>query len=233
MLQIESFHSKSQAAQAASSRLFAELQDSRPILFLSAGGSALELLASEQSVSGQLTVGVIDERYSSELQSSNTLQFQETAFYRHNHNKLAHISAVPLTDEPLEDWATRYEQVITDWQRQHPEGKIIATLGVGADGHTAGIFPQTSSEIFNTLFEGERLVTAYDVGEQNRYRLRLTVTDTFLQQKIDMAVIYACGPEKGNVLKSIATNKTAKYEIPGVLLNRLTNATLFTDQTVV
>ncbi len=50
-------------------------------------------------------------------------------------------AACPGPGKPWTALAQRMEKNLRAWKNQNPQGKIIATLGIGADGHTAGIFP--------------------------------------------------------------------------------------------
>jgi len=58
----------------------------------------------------------------------------------------------------LEKLAHRYESSLFEWAKKHPEGKIIATMGIGFDGHTAGIMPYPENpETFARLFEDKEI----------------------------------------------------------------------------
>lgn len=69
-------------------------------------------------------------------------------------------------------------------------------MGIGQDGHTAGIFPGDHG--FD--FDGDVWVVGYFVPKEvNQYQERVTVTNTYLQTEIAQAIVYAVGEEKYNM----------------------------------
>src|SRR3989344_592734 len=122
---------------------FAELKD-RPLLFLSSGGSSLKLLdgVEKQNISSNITIGVLDERFSENEKVSNFAQLTETNFFKKAQTKGASfINSRIQKGEILQDLAVRFEKGLRTWKEKNPEGKIVITLGIGVDWHTAGIMP--------------------------------------------------------------------------------------------
>jgi 6-phosphogluconolactonase len=71
----------------------------------------------------------------------------------------------------------------------------VIFLGVGADGHTASLFPRQKS-----LNEKEKMVAAVEGGESDVSRLTMTLPVINNAKEI---VFLACGKEKAAVVKSI------------------------------
>ncbi|MBI2113212.1 MAG: 6-phosphogluconolactonase, partial [Candidatus Wildermuthbacteria bacterium] len=135
---MEVFRGKSAAhakknATAQLEFLLAQHKDS-PILFMVSGGSSLVLLEGLQ-ISGNMTLTVLDERYSKDPAASNFNKLQRYEFFQN----ASHTLDVRVQEnEPLEQFASRFEELLRNWKEQNPSGVVVATQGVAADGHTAG-----------------------------------------------------------------------------------------------
>lgn len=185
-----------------------------PILFLSSGGSALELL-DEIEISylpKNLMVGVLDERVSSDPKASNAAQLKQTSFFMKLQER-----GVPFLD-------------IFKGEFTHPQGKIIITQGVGADGHTAGIFPfPEDPKKFQELFENkEHLAVEYDAEGKTEYPRRLTVTMPFLRQ-VDHSVVFVAGEGKRGALERVLAKEGSLYETPSRIVHEMRQVSIFTD----
>jgi 6-phosphogluconolactonase/glucosamine-6-phosphate isomerase/deaminase len=177
------------AAGAALGSLLTEQSD-RATLLLVSGGSALAILESvpASTLSPHLTITVLDERYSPDPAVNNFSQLSRTHFFERAQAQGAHFIPTTVT-EGMSRTALRagYAQALTEWHHNHPTGQVLATLGIGADGHTAGIFPNVPTVDFN----GPEWVVDYTVPEgTNPYPERVTVTNTFLKTMVDSAVGY-------------------------------------------
>ena len=92
---------------------------------------------------------------------------------------------------------------------------------MGADGHTAGIFPYPDSEEkFKELFEGENWVVGYDAAGKHQYNLRATVTNTFLRNKVEAAVAFVTGEEKKEKFEQMQVEGNIA-EIPAIIWNQM------------
>ena len=186
-----------------------------PVLFLSSGGSALELLDEIDTacLPKDLAVGVLDERLNVEPKSSNSEQFKATPFFT-----------------KLQERGVPFFDIFGEGFRFNPRGKVIITQGVGADGHTVGIFllPEDPKK-FQELFEnGEVSLVKYDAGKKTEYPERATVTMPFLRQ-VDHSVVFLIGAEKRNALERILAPKGTLFETPARIVREMRAATIFTD----
>jgi 6-phosphogluconolactonase/glucosamine-6-phosphate isomerase/deaminase len=204
-----------------------------PVLLMVSAGSAFALLdgVNMENVSENLTVSVLDERFSTDSKINNFLQLQQTQFYKQALDAGTNfIGTLPRPGETKEQMASRWEKTLRAWRDENPDGKIIVTLGMGTDGHTAGIMPFPEDAMkFSQLFKSKNWITAYDAQNKNPHALRVTTTITFFPQ-IDNAVALVCGEQKKLKLKELATGAFNVNVLPAQVWNKIKNVVLLTDQ---
>lgn len=202
------------------------------VLFLSSGGSALEALDSidEDVISPLLTIGVLDERFDPSNRVSNYMQLRKTTFYKRAVARGCRlIDTSTKKGQTQEELADFYETELLNWRTLHPKGVIFVTMGLGSDGHTAGIMPfPEDRERFKKLFESSRLVVSYDAGTKNPYPNRITVTMSFLR-KVNAASIFIVGAGKGPVFRRLIESEDCA-EIPGCIMKSLSRGTVHVDR---
>lgn len=216
------------------SRKLKEFRDveRRDVLFLSSGGSALAALdrIDESVIGPYLTIGIFDERHDPSNRTSNYAQLRKTIFYKRAVSRGCRlIDTTTQKGQTPGDLADFYEHELRGWRVRHPRGAIMATMGVAAeDGHTAGIMPFPEDPIrFHDLFERERWIVAYDTGEKNPFRLRVTTTLTFLRY-VDIIGIYLIGVEKGAMFRRLMDGDDY-VELPGRIIKTLPRGAVYTD----
>jgi 6-phosphogluconolactonase/glucosamine-6-phosphate isomerase/deaminase len=125
------------------------------------------------------------------------------------------------------------ESGFKSWCTNNPAGIIIALMGIGRDGHTAGIMRYPDDErLFDPLFvHTVAWVVGYDAGSRNPIPLRVTVTVPFIRD-IDHAVVYVSGPEKKQALCDVMAPRGLLYQTPGRILHTMKHCLLFTDLSV-
>ncbi|MBY0310217.1 6-phosphogluconolactonase [Patescibacteria group bacterium] len=198
------------------------------VLLLLSGGSALALLDQlPDSVFGpDLAIAMLDERWSNDETINNYAQLMTTDFYKRGRAAGAtFFDSRPHRDETAVALAARYELFLRTWRATNLDGVVIATLGMGADGHTAGIFPG----YVEVLSAAGEWVAAYGVpSSMNPFTVRVTVTPRFLTSEIESAIALVVGNEKRTVLhKLTATTDPEMY--PAALWHRLPKVTVFSD----
>lgn len=207
---------------------------SAPLLLLLSGGSALELLAGvrRELLGTHTTISVLDERYSTDPKISNFAQLVGLPFFQAAQAAGAvFINTRVEGRETQEALAKRLEEALRSWKSTHPDGQVVATQGIGADGHTAGIFPYMGvAGQFRQLFENEeRWVVAYDATPaRNAHPLRVTVTMPFLRNVIDESIVYAVGEEKRAALERVYAETGTLFETPARIVREMKSALLFT-----
>jgi len=222
------------AAATAGENLNAVLAENKklPILLMLSGGSCLSILdyVGQTVLGANLTVTMLDERFSQDPEINNFAQLQKTDFYATAFEaEASFFGTLPRPGETLEQLRERWDKNLKSWRAENPGGLIIATLGMGADGHTAGILPFPEDPLkFDQLFNGNEWTAAYDAGDKNKYPERVTTTLTFLKN-IDFGVALVCGAEKATKFHQVLSAVDNTANLPATVWNKMKNVKVFTD----
>jgi 6-phosphogluconolactonase/glucosamine-6-phosphate isomerase/deaminase len=219
------FESSEMAKQAATAAveqaLRAAANEDQPVLLLLSGGSNLQVAAKvdKKLFTDTVTVMVLDERFSAEDDLNNSLQVKAAG--------LPVVETVPLAGESLAEFAARFEKIITDWQTEFPDGVIVATLGMGGDGHIAGIspFPEDEDKFDSLFVDTNQLVVGYE-GNLSPVE-RVTVTVNFLKL-IDVAIGYVVGDSKKSVLAAALNSEQKYHHLPFTVVNEMKSVQVMT-----
>lgn len=206
----------------------------KSVLFLSSGGSALNILSllDSSALGPHITIGVLDERYSFDATINSFAQIRDNPFYTLAKNKgCLFFDSRPKDTETLEQLAFRFDQFLQTWRKNNPEGVIIITQGIGPDSHTSGIFPYPGdSQTFKQLFDDkEKWVIGYDVGKKNKYPHRVTTTVAFLKDQVDISIFYATGRDKKEALLHALTQRSKVHEVPAAVIHQMKDVRVLTD----
>ena len=226
-----------QPAQGAAQRISDLVAEhaSRDVLLLLSGGSALAVLdfVDTTSFSDRVTLSVVDERYTFDDTASNFSQLINTAFFERARKQ--HVQVIdprPAEGEDLLDTAKRFDVALKYWHITHHDGVVLALLGIGEDGHTAGILPlpnnpNTFKELF---FNDERCVRGYHVNAQiNPHQDRLTIIASYIKRHIDYAVVYLVGAKKHAALSAFIAPEGELSVTPARILLSLQQVDIYTD----
>lgn len=235
-MHIEVTESIEQARHVAGQKLDELLgkYEQQAILMLLSGGSAISVLdAVDVGYAGiHTSISMIDERLIESPSQQNYSQFTNTDLYEHLLAKgIVMISTKPQPGDTVESLAMRIERKFRTWRQEHPQGKIVSLLGVGADGHTAGILPYThDEELFNALFEKQtQWVVGYTTADTSEYPNRVTVNLPFLRTQVDHSVVYAVGQEKTKALERVTAHDGKLHTTPARILQEMKDVTLVTN----
>lgn len=233
---VETHAGKQEVIEAAGRALNEVLlrEPERPILFLTAAGSALALLDAvrTEALGSGLTIGVSDERFDTDPKINNFAQMAATPFFKRAEAAgSGFINTRPMPGETLHLMGKRFDQELKEWRRKNPEGRIVMTQGIGPDGHTAGVMPfPENPELFHDLFEDEsRWAVGYDATGKNEYPSRVTVTLPFLRNEVDETILYVVGDNKREPLQKALSQEGSLNEIPAAILSEMKKANVFTD----
>jgi 6-phosphogluconolactonase/glucosamine-6-phosphate isomerase/deaminase len=202
-----------------------------PILLLVSGGSALSLLSYIQPevLGAHITLSVLDER-AGDVSASNFRALAKTPFYKTAVSRGVSVidTSVSKTDT-ANDVAVRMDTACKLWRAQNPAGRVIATFGIGEDGHTAGIMPfPENPPLFTEMFETDSaLFVGYDAGAKSRFPFRATATFPFIRS-IDAGVAFVSGEGKRTALESVLFRATLAYT-PAAVLAHLPTVLACTD----
>lgn len=211
-------------------------KENTPVLLMLSGGSSLSLLTAidAANLSSDLTVCVVDERFSLDPTVNNMAQVMQTDFFRKaNEANAKIIDTRPLDGETQDQLAKRFNNALVSWIHNNPNGKIVATLGMGPDGHIAGIMPENeNAEKFYNEFDREvenEYIVSYDAGEKNPFPFRVTTNLPFLR-RIDNAVAYIAGENKREAWNRLNQNEGELARTPARVLGEIKgDVYLFTD----
>jgi 6-phosphogluconolactonase/glucosamine-6-phosphate isomerase/deaminase len=215
--------------------------DKKTVLYLSGGQTPKGLytnLANDQKLTPG-AVALIDERYGSKFHNnSNEKMIRETGLlpYLESHG----TPFYPILQEGhpgLEQLADNYDMTVRYLVAGFP--KSFGILGIGADGHTAGIAGNRPASLgyegfTNPLFEQDKtsFVAAY-ADLHGPFKERVTMTFTGLSM-LDFFLVLVFGEDKKDALKMMFTDGSEEvvparfYKRPEIAKRTL----LITDQKV-
>lgn len=209
--------------------------DNKTVLFLSGGSTPkplYERLAKEAVIKPSV-VAMVDERFGKKLhENSNEKMIQESGFttYLAKHK----IPFYPILHSGLtrEQTAIAYDKKARDLFFHF--NKSVGILGIGADGHTAGIAPNRE-DFKNPIFDVSRkhlFVSEFD-DKNGNFGERITLSFAGLSL-LDFFIVLAFGKEKESALQKLSTSGPLE-EIPARFYNSqdIAKKTLFiTDQKI-
>jgi 6-phosphogluconolactonase/glucosamine-6-phosphate isomerase/deaminase len=197
------------------------------VLLLLSGGSAFAVLEYiDTALCGErVTISVLDERYTHERAHQNTHHLLQTVFWHTAEQAGARlIDPRPQQGETIEACGKRFDTALKYWHITHRDGIVIATLGIGTDGHTAGILPMPRNPaLFSALFEkrGCCAVGYTHNATDNPHRERITTTLFYLQAHINHAIVYAVGEQKAVALRAAMQGIVDVATIPASVLQQM------------
>ncbi len=193
------------------------------VLFLVSGGSAfLPLDYIKQDVLGEyLTVCVLDERYDKTNKNNNFSQLKKTSFFKKaKSKKVSFFDTSVKSKQSQKELAFYFENEIKNWYRKNKNKIMIATAGIGPDGHTSGIMPfSESKKKFNELFCAKNWVVAYDASSKNKHKKRISTTCTFLK-KLNHVFVFVFGKEKREAFANFKENGNIN-DVPARILKKI------------
>ncbi|MEN9407011.1 MAG: 6-phosphogluconolactonase [Candidatus Parcubacteria bacterium] len=229
--------------------LLTKIVTRRTVLYLSGGRTPKELYTtlakSEELLPG--AVAMVDERFGVPMhESSNEKMLRDSGLFRYI--QMRDIPFYPvLSGKKRSVTADEYDQVVRTMLAQYQQH--IAILGVGMDGHTAGIpAVRVKSELHNAnggkfpdWYEDlqerskNRMVIDYDDGgpPAGGYKERITMTFQGLSM-MDVFFVLVFGKDKNPALQEMFADGSEE-EVPSRFLKRSEIATktlLITDQMI-
>lgn len=146
-----------------------------------------------------------DERYVSQTSKESNFKMANDILLKDIAIPAKNIFAIPTSSTPEKD-ALQYESMIKKIFAGKSPSFDLLLLGMGADGHTASLFPGSV-----LLKEKKRLVKAIYLAGANKYRISFTLP---LINKAKQILILVSGKDKKTVLKKITAKRVTKAPLP-------------------
>lgn len=205
--------------------------DRKKCLILLSGGSALNIYNILADKIRKFPIHVyrlafaqVDERFQPQnSEDTNSHQIEKTGLLSLLKEKNIDFYPIPQIGS-LEEASQKYDKTISKLFYEYDNK--MAVLGIGEDGHTAGLLPG-----FQSAWDKTQFVAGFKNSGQ--FKKRLTITPKAIKL-LDYALIAVKGEVKRvNLQKIISREVTEINKIPGVILNQLKQAHLITDLKVI
>jgi 6-phosphogluconolactonase/glucosamine-6-phosphate isomerase/deaminase len=219
-------------------RLLYEKVSKNTALFLSGGSTPkilYEILAKEKLLKAG-AVALVDERYFTNLKhktenlnkDTNEFMIKQTGLVKYLEESKTRFYPT-LEDKNIQESTRDYDETVRFVFNYFP--KSIGILGVGVDGHTAGLPAGTQNSKLKTEKETELVTNFNDFPAAQKERITLTFLGL---SRLDEIIVLVFGKDKKKALRFMF--KTGSIvEIPSRFLNikEITNrVTLITDQNI-
>ncbi len=209
-----------EVADFVASMVLKQLEAGKKVLLFLTGGSGVavgvkiaDILRESKDANflANLSVTLTDERYGPiDHFNSNFFQLNEKGF------NLPGVKIIPiLVDEDRNITVEKFNMALNE-EFTKAEYKI-GLFGIGVDGHTAGILPETSA------VNAKDLAFGYDTATFSR----ITITFHAIE-KLDEAVVSAQGKDKWKVLEELKTDIDLVKQ-PAQILKKVPLLTIFSD----
>ncbi|MCL4354744.1 6-phosphogluconolactonase [Patescibacteria group bacterium] len=201
--------SKEQGAEIAK-ELILENISPETVLFLSGGSTPKLLYEALKNVDLKLgAAAIVDERFGKKMhENSNEKMIEETGLIDFFKKQSIRFYKV-LEDKEIEETTKDYDETVRFLLYQFK--KSIGILGIGEDGHIAGIPPGIN---LNNQTQND-LVISFD-NFPGKHRERITLTFLALSM-LDLIIVLVFGKEKKKALKKMLKEGSIE-EIPARFL---------------
>jgi 6-phosphogluconolactonase/glucosamine-6-phosphate isomerase/deaminase len=212
----------SAAELAIAERIAAELKADKQVVWLTSGGSNVELEVhimdnlreNAATMLQNLTILPIDERYGDPgHENSNAELMRRSGFLAGNANWIDILAHDVSFAETIE----YYDDVVSEAiALAHV---VVGQFGLGVDGHVAGILPGSPA-----CDEDYATVVGYEWSDY----VRLTLSPHALSQ-INVAYVPAYGSSKGDALRRLQLNEETVVDLPARLLYEIPEVYVYND----
>ncbi len=108
--------------------------------------------------------------------------------------------------------------------------KIISLLGIGSDGHIAGIFSMDRGAFYDTYPNDQTYVPVTLKGSE--FNFRASFTPNWILSNTSELLVYAAGESKTDILYTMISEDESIHERPAELIKQHINAHVYTDQPI-
>jgi 6-phosphogluconolactonase/glucosamine-6-phosphate isomerase/deaminase len=201
------------------------------VLFLS-GGSTPKTLYQKLAKDGKLqpgAVGLIDERFGKMLhENSNEKMIKDSGLIQYLSKQNIRFYPI-LENKNQESSAKDYDEAVRYLFNYFP--KSVGILGVGVDGHIAGI--PAIENISQKIIDDKSSLVSFYGNQESFYKQRITLTFLALL-KLDEIIVLVFGKDKKKALK-LMFKEGSTAQIPSRFLTtrEITDrVVLITDQSI-
>lgn len=207
-------------------RLISELTDDKKVLWLLSGGSNIAIathimdgVSAELSVN--LTISLIDERYGPVGHPDSNFASLLSAGFDAKQATVIPVLRGELTD--IDSTAAAFNNFLR--QALTNNDVSIGLLGIGQDGHTSGILPDSPPTA--VTFESTLLATCYTSTDSRAFS-RITTTFTALKM---LSASYCCayGQDKLEVLTRLQQTEVRLAVQPAQILKQIDESYVYND----
>lgn len=204
-------------------RLVRELVNGKKVLWLTSGGSNIPATVQimeniPTTPSKNLTVLLADERFGEVgHQASNWNKLMQAGLDQKNTTLLPILERGQDEAKAVQKYNHLAEEAFAN------NDLVIAQLGIGPDGHIAGLLPRSSA-----LKEESELVAGF-LSDETPPMYRMTMTFKALR-RIDVAYSFAFGKPKRQALTNLEYSKLSLSDQPCQILRQIPEAYIYNDQ---
>jgi 6-phosphogluconolactonase/glucosamine-6-phosphate isomerase/deaminase len=166
-----------------------------------------------------------DERVSRAAEINNYLQLKTRYFDKEILSFV--MDSSPLEEETISNFTDRIEKTFLETLSELTNPKIIFILGVGTDGHTAGIFPMDEVSFRRVYPEDRTYVPVYD--KTFTIDSRASFTPSWILNNADEVIGYVVSESKKQILEDLNKNDKKLNERPAELLKLHKRVYVYTD----
>ncbi|HEY4963282.1 MAG TPA: 6-phosphogluconolactonase [Candidatus Saccharimonadales bacterium] len=191
----------------------------KKVLWIVSGGSNIAVTTRvmariDNELSKNLIMILADERYGSEGHpDSNFTQLVDSGFDQKN----ATFYKTLIDDQSISQTISRIGQAYK--RAMNETAMVVGQLGVGDDGHIAGILP--GSPVIGLISD----VVYFKAEKFKRISLSLEAL-----KSIDIAFVFCFGKNKAKTLKDIERNELEYSQLPAKILQDIKTVYVYNDQ---
>lgn len=211
------------------------LRENKPVLFLVSGGSTVPIAnevfrclahsdVSRQTMKLLLDVSLVDERFGPEGHADSNWHFlSDSGMDTDNFTAFPVLSQCRGEPDELAGTTAAFNAFLGTAvdKRTHGKLSIIALFGIGEDGHTAGILPESPAASLDSA-------GFFATGYKSALFTRITMAPAFFNH-IDLAVVWAAGEKKRGVIRDLSRD-IDPIKQPAQFLKRPAKTVIYTDQ---
>lgn len=200
---------------------------SRPLLLFYSGGSNADVILKflelrvTKSKNNDIVLAPIDERFSAEQSNYLNIKNNNISLYQQSiETGITWLDTSPTEKDQYAMALTYSKQLRTTIAAcKENNGTILALVGMGQDGHFAGIFPNTQHEasFYTTYVDTTSDVVGIDIPSKKLNPKRFTVTIKGMEY-VDRFILSISGEQKQNLVELIETTRPPIHQIPASFL---------------